>query len=140
MNSTNATIWIIDCEQWPRACLRAELIERGYDAVGFVRLGRVTPSIRSGRRKWPAVIFLDLRGQSVKENDLELLASTGIPLVLLSGPARLYHALVHNLKTAVILKRPITLGKIADVLEEIVSRQPGADRGLGAGAGNTDRN
>ena len=29
-------IWIIDAEQWPRALLRAELIERGYDAVGYV--------------------------------------------------------------------------------------------------------
>jgi len=140
MDSTNETIWIIDSEQWPRACLRAELIERGYDAVGFVILGRALSSIRSGRRKLPAAIFLDLRGQSVNGNDLELLASTGIPLVLLSGPAKLDHPLVHNLKTAAILKRPITLGKIADALEEIVSRQPDADRGLGAGAGNTERN
>src|SRR5215471_17474158 len=27
-------VWIIDAEQWPRALLRAELIERGFDAVG----------------------------------------------------------------------------------------------------------
>src|SRR5689334_9573424 len=29
-------VWIVDAEHWPRAYLRAELIERGYDAVGFV--------------------------------------------------------------------------------------------------------
>ena len=123
MNSTSATIWIIDSEQWPRACLRAELIERGYDAVGFVRLGRVLSSIRSGRRKRPEAIFLELRGQSVNATDLELLASTGIPLVILSTSAKLDDPLVQNVKTAVILMRPITLGKIADLLQETVSRR-----------------
>jgi DNA-binding NtrC family response regulator len=131
MASTNETIWIIDSEQWPRACLRAELIERGYDAVGFVRLGRALLSIRSGLRKLPAAIFLDLRGQSVNDNHLEQLASIGIPLVILSSSAKLDDPLIRNLKTAVILKRPITLGKIADLLQEIVSRRP-SDRGLGA--------
>ena len=32
-------VWVIDSEQWPRACLRAELIERGYDAYGFISIG-----------------------------------------------------------------------------------------------------
>ena len=31
-----SVVWIIDVDQWPRAMLRAELIERGYDAVGYV--------------------------------------------------------------------------------------------------------
>jgi DNA-binding NtrC family response regulator len=139
MNSTNPTIWIIDSEQWPRACLRAELIERGYEAVGFVRLGRALTSIRSGRRKFPGAIFLDLRGQAMNGADLEVLAATGIPVVLLSGSVKLDDELVQRLKTAVILKRPITLGKISDLLQEIVSRQPRADRGLGASARKTER-
>src|SRR5262249_50523834 len=31
-------VWIVDGEQWPRACLCAELIERGLDGRGFVTL------------------------------------------------------------------------------------------------------
>ena len=29
-------IWIIDAEQWPRAMPRAELLERGFDAIGYI--------------------------------------------------------------------------------------------------------
>src|SRR5262245_58396348 len=31
-------VWIVDSEQWPRACLCAELIERGLDGRGFITL------------------------------------------------------------------------------------------------------
>ena len=31
-------VWIVDADHWPRAELRALLIERGYDAIGFESL------------------------------------------------------------------------------------------------------
>src|SRR5438309_226227 len=34
---TMQTVWIIDSEQWPRAMLRAELIERGLYAAPIAR-------------------------------------------------------------------------------------------------------
>jgi len=37
---------IIDAVQWPRALLRAELIERGFDAVGSIR--RLADALESG--------------------------------------------------------------------------------------------
>src|SRR5438105_15757625 len=55
---SRGVIWIIDADHWPRALLRAELIERGYDAVGFVTdddAVRVIPQRR------PDVIVVELR-------------------------------------------------------------------------------
>jgi hypothetical protein len=75
---------------------------------------------------------MELRGQSVSRIDLDLLAATDIPLVLLGGSAELNDPSVQNSKAAVILKKPIALGRIADVLQRIVSREPPA---LGANSG-----
>jgi FixJ family two-component response regulator len=126
MNSKKPTIWIIDSEQWPRACLRAELIERGYDAVGFVRAGQALSAILSGRSSTPGAIVLELRGQAIKGNVLDLLGATNIPLVLLGGSVEVNDPAAQNLKAAVILKRPITLGEIVDALQGVVSREPHA--------------
>ena len=38
-------LWVIDSEQWPRAYLRAELIERGYDAYGFMTVSDALDSL-----------------------------------------------------------------------------------------------
>ena len=38
-------LWVIDSEQWPRAMLRAELIERGYDPYGFITIGDALDSL-----------------------------------------------------------------------------------------------
>ena len=35
---TKPVVWIIDWEQWPRANLRALLLDRGFDAIGFREL------------------------------------------------------------------------------------------------------
>jgi hypothetical protein len=47
-------VWIIDPDQWPRAMLRAELIERGVDAVGLpetlrrpVWIGEIADAVRA---------------------------------------------------------------------------------------------
>lgn len=131
MNSKKLTVWIIDSEQWPRACLRAELIERSYDAVGFVRTGQALLALRSRLRSSPDAIVLELRGQSVNDNVLDLLAGTNIPLVLLGGSVELSNPVVQNSKAAMILKRPITLGRIADVVQSTVSDLPRTHRAGG---------
>ena len=40
-------IWIIDAEQWPRAMLRAEMIDRGFDAVGYIAVRDAIDSLPS---------------------------------------------------------------------------------------------
>ena len=114
-------VWIVDDEQWPRACLRAELIERGCDAVGFTKLNRALSTLRSRRVVWPAVIVLELRGQELTRATLDALAGTRIPVVLLGGAQEMNDPLVRESKFAAALKRPVTLGAIADSVLGLVS-------------------
>ena len=64
-------IWIVDAEHWPRAGLRAELIERGYDAIGFPTLRDAVLGLRHIRR--PALMVIDLQGQDLGGGDLDQL-------------------------------------------------------------------
>jgi len=109
-------IWIIDAEQWPRASLRAELIERGYDAVGFVDIGA---ALRNVFQK-PRVIILELRGQMLTAAALEALTATDIPIVLLGGAAELDDTLVQRFHWAATFRRPVLLGDVADFIQRLV--------------------
>ena len=102
-----ATIWIIDAEQWPRAMLRAELIERGYDAVGFET---VRDAIDSLPERHPAAIVVDLRGQPVPL--VERLLGLGVPVVLIGGLVEIND--LPQRAWAAVLRRPVSLGEIAD--------------------------
>lgn len=116
-------VWIVDCDQWPRANLRAELIERGYDAVGYIAIDLVLPALRRTSSPKPRVLVLELRGQPVTSADLQKLASSSIPVVILGGSVELQQPGVGDWEWAAVLKRPITLGEIADVVEHIISGQ-----------------
>ena len=111
------TVWIIDSEQWPRACLRADLIERGYDAVGFTEIKRALLALRNRRRILPDLIVLELRGQEVTRRGLGALMA----LIVIGGAQELNDPLVQGFTFAAVLKRPVTLGRIADVIDEIIS-------------------
>jgi len=113
-------VWIVDCEQWPRASLRAELIERGYDTVGYIALGPVLSALHGTSTRKPRVLVVDLRGQSVAEPDFEKLATADVPIVLIGGSVELQHPGVAVRKWAAVLKRPITLGEIADEVRRII--------------------
>lgn len=116
-------------EHWPRALLRAELVERGYDAVGAPDLGaavRLPPAEAA-----PEPVRLIVVDQAVvREADrwlLDLLvARQGRPLVLLLAhggsevPAGPWHRVV---------RRPVPIGEIATAVEDLVPRN-----GRGAGA------
>ena len=65
-------VWIVDSEHWPRACLRAELIERGYDAVGFLELEKALAAIRAPDLRKPRAIVLELRDQVLSPPTLEV--------------------------------------------------------------------
>jgi DNA-binding NtrC family response regulator len=100
-------VWIIDAEQWPRALLRAELIERGFDAVGYET---VRDAIDSFPARYPDAIVVDLRGQPVAQ--VERLLDIGVPVVIVAGVPE-----VNDLPKrawAAVLRRPVSLGAIAD--------------------------
>ena len=110
-------VWVIDSEQWPRACLRAELIERGYDAYGFISIGDALESAASPK---PEVIILELRGQNLSTESMEAIRSLGVPTIALGGSAELNEPLVRGHKWDLILKRPVSLGDIADAVQRIL--------------------
>jgi DNA-binding NtrC family response regulator len=113
-------LWVIDSEQWPRACLRAELIERGYDPYGFMTIRDALVSLSWQPPPKPEVIILELRDQDLTEQLIEAVRGLRIPTIILGGAAELNEPLVHARQWQVVLKRPVTLGRIADVVENII--------------------
>ncbi len=120
-------IWIVDCDQWPRAALRAELIERGYEAVGHVLLGDALKGLRAcGPQARPDALILELRGQEVSQYALRELADSSIPVIILGGTVELNEPSLRQFQWAAVGRRPITLGEIADSIENIVPvKKPG---------------
>jgi len=113
-------LWIIDKEQWPRACLRAELIERGYDAYGFMTVGDALGSLSRGTSPKPRALILELRGQSLTPEMIEAVEKLGVPSILLGGNVELNDPLIANGHWHRVVKRPFSLGMIADLIQEIM--------------------
>ena len=116
-------LWVVDSEQWPRACLRAELIERGFDPYGFITISDALDSLSRTESSKPEVIILELREQNLTTELVQAIRNLRISTILLGGNAELNEPLIQQEKWAIVLKRPVSLGKIADVVQEIVSKQ-----------------
>jgi hypothetical protein len=110
-------IWIIDRQQWPRASLRAELIERGFDVIGFVELTTAVAALYDPDYVTPLLVILELQGQWVKKDELDTFTRTRIPVVVLGGAVELNQPLIKEFKWEAVIRRPFTLGNIADVVE-----------------------
>lgn len=113
-------LWVVDREQWPRACLRAELIERGYDPYGFILLDDALDYFSTGRSPKPKALILELWGQKLTSLSLQILQDLAIQTIVLGGSADLNDPLVQNRKWDVVLRRPFSLGEVADVIERLV--------------------
>ncbi|HVV49056.1 MAG TPA: hypothetical protein VHO06_05320 [Polyangia bacterium] len=117
-----ARIWIVDAEHWPRAYLRAELIERGFDAVGFVAVDDALAALALGRPR-PRLAVVDLRGQPSDPRRLAPLLRFGFPVVAVGGAAEWAAARHHP--WAAFLRRPLTIGAVADEVERRLAAAPG---------------
>ena len=113
-------VWVVDSKQWPRACLRAELIERGYDPYGFIAITDALDSYSNGVSPKPEVLSLEFRGQNLTQQVVESIRHLGIPTILLGGNAELSDPLVRERKWDMVLKRSFSLGTIADLVETLV--------------------
>src|SRR5207247_9313850 len=82
-------LWVIDSEQWPRACLRAELIERGYDAHGFITIDDALDSLSGGTSQKRKIIIPELRGQNLTAETIEAIRNLQIPTDVLEGIKKL---------------------------------------------------
>jgi DNA-binding NtrC family response regulator len=101
------TIWIIDAEHWPRALLRAELIERGYDAVGFVT---VDDALRVMPIRWPDAIIVELR--HLAREEVAPLFGAHVPVIAIAGLTT--EAWLDEFPWAAVLRRPVSIGEIAE--------------------------
>ncbi|HYS55182.1 MAG TPA: hypothetical protein VER58_15605 [Thermoanaerobaculia bacterium] len=102
-----SVVWVIDPDQWPRALLRAELIERGFDAVGYLRASDALPHLGA---RFPDLIVVDLRHAS--RDEIAQLFQVGVPVIGIAGiPEPPWRA---EFKWGALLRRPISIGEIAD--------------------------
>lgn len=114
-------IWIVGAEHWPRALLRAELIERGLDATGFETVEDAIRQLRlTGAERRPALLVLDWRDQIMDERTSELLFAAGVPVLVVAdlahpdgGPAG---------PVVEVLHRPLTIGEVATAVEQLLAQ------------------
>jgi hypothetical protein len=121
---TGPVIWIIDRQQWPRACIRAELLERGYHAIGFTDIAHAMTALRFGIYTTPHLIVLELFEAGCGEASLEAISKTAIPVVVLGGSVALDQDSVRAFHWVGVLKRPFSIGALADLVERLVRPQP----------------
>ena len=95
--------------------LRAELIERGYDAVGFVT---VDDALRAMPVRWPDAIVLELR--TIVRNEAERLFGAHVPVIGIASVTR--EPWVDELPFATVVRRPVSIGEIADAVRASLDR------------------
>lgn len=87
--------------------LRAELVERGFDAAGYVTVG---DAIESLLLRPPSMIVVDLRGQPLRL--IERLPEIGVPVLVIGNIGE-----INDLPPAgwaAVMRQPVTIGEIAD--------------------------
>ncbi len=109
-------IWIIDSEQWPRAFLRAELIERGFDAAGYLS---ADDALQTLRWRFPDLIVIELR--DVPREAVARLFEIGVPIIgIASRPEPEWIA---DFSWPALLHRPVSIGEIADRVRDLTPRK-----------------
>jgi DNA-binding response OmpR family regulator len=109
------TIWIINSDHWPRALLRGELIEHGFDAVGFETLSDAFDALVT---RAPDVIVVDVHGQPTPQT-VNLLR-IGVPVIVIAGATEMQD--LPDVDWAAVLRRPISIGEIVDVVIDAARR------------------
>jgi DNA-binding NtrC family response regulator len=108
-------IWIIDSEHWPRALIRAELMERGYDAIGFENIKDAVTSLPLKPR--PQLVIVELRGQVLYGADLEPFVSLKIPMMTIHSTDSNPNTIA-SYRWAAVLRRPLSIGQICDAVRD----------------------
>jgi hypothetical protein len=120
MEGAHTTVWILESDHWPRALLRAELLERGYDAIAFENAEQAREAALAHTVVWPPeVMLVDLAHTDEGEvvAFAQLAAKRGVPLVALARAAGTTREPPGPWTT--LLHRPITLGQIADTIARL---------------------
>jgi hypothetical protein len=111
---------VVSAEQWPRALLRAELREAGYDAIGATTLSRALRHLPDdpGRGR-VRLIVVDARAAAAERGALALVQrdSPRVQLVLVAGTGPLSPA---RGPWAATLRRPVSIGDIVATVRRLV--------------------
>ncbi len=111
-------VLVVSDEQWPRALLRAQLGEAGYDAVGARTLSRALRHPPQDAERGPLrLVLVDSGAVATEPEALERARGRypGVPFVLVhrAGP-------VPPGRWAAILKRPVAIGDIVATVGRLV--------------------
>jgi hypothetical protein len=116
------SVWVIDREHWPRACLRAELIERGLDAIGFETIADALVALWRPAQTAPTIVIIDLGGQRLDPRTLVPFHKRGCQLVAIAGAVEREAAVARWPAWAALLSRPVKLGDVADVAQHLAGQ------------------
>jgi DNA-binding response OmpR family regulator len=114
-------VWLVDSDHWPRALLRAELIERGYDAEGIVTLKELLVRLALSPER-PALVVVDWRGQELRDRGLATLLDAGFPVLAIGGLTEWNDERLRTRGWAGFLRRPVSIGEIADEVDRLLSK------------------
>ena len=114
-------VWVIDADHWPRALLVGELAERGYDAYGFADIAGALVALHARGRKAPALAVIELAGTDAEQADLRQLAARDVRLVGLSNARSARSPLARELPWSALIRRPCTIGEVADRVESLLA-------------------
>jgi hypothetical protein len=134
-----APIWIIGADHWPRAYLRAELIERGCEAVGFVSARGAVLELLAARSRPPSLIVCDLQGQHLSPGLAAALFRAEVPVIAIAGASEAEDQMLRAFPWAAFLRRPVTVGSVADTAVRLAgpaASGPPAEGAPGPGAGS----
>jgi hypothetical protein len=115
--SGKPVVWVIDADHWPRACLRAELMERGFEVIGFEGMSRALSALRHGLYERPFAMVIDLHRLAFQPKEREALTRIAALKVLLGGTVELDEAWIKEAGWTMVMRRPFTIGDVADAVE-----------------------
>jgi hypothetical protein len=98
------------------------LIERGFVALGYEEIAEAVAAPQGPEIGQPQVIVLEFREQVLDRETLEPLAAAGIPMMILGGIPELKEPVIKEFAWAALMRRPFTIGAVADMVERIIRR------------------
>ena len=111
-------ILVVSAEHWPRALLRAQLDEAGYDAIGARTLSRALRYPPDDAERGPLrLVVVDSTAAAAEPEALEHARRRypGVPFVLVHRAGA-----VPPGPWAAILRRPVTIGDIVATVGRVV--------------------
>lgn len=119
-NDPHPVVWIVSGERWPRTRLRAELIDRGYGAIGFEAITIAHWALNVPAALRPSVTVIELSRQGDDHERLMAFVRDAGRVVAVSGAMHAQSGELQSLPWAALLIRPLSVGTVADAVDEVL--------------------